>query len=69
MAAKKAVIPTWGVEEIEADESKIGLKASPTKVTKVFSPPVKTDRELISGDNPTEMIAELIHKMKERKIL
>jgi len=69
MAAKKAEIPTWGVEDIEADEDKIGLKASPTKVTKVFSPPVKTDRELISGENPSEMIAELIHKMKERKIL
>lgn len=68
MAAKKAEIPTWGVAELEADTEKIGLKGSPTQVRKVFAPPVKTDRELLSGE-PAEMVTELIHKLKERKVL
>lgn len=68
MASKKAEIPCWGVEELQPDPEKIGLAGSPTKVSKVFAPPVKLNKEIISGE-PEEMVAELIHKLKEQNIL
>jgi len=68
MNAKKAEIPSWNVEDIDAEEEKIGLAASPTKVSKVFSPPVKMNKEKIDGE-PEEMARKLIHKLKERKLL
>jgi len=37
-------------------------------VSKVFAPPVKLNKELLSGE-PSEMITELIQKLKEQHIL
>lgn len=68
MAAKKAEIPVWGVEELNPDEDKIGLNGSPTKVNKVFAPPVKLNKEILSGE-PADMVKELILKLHERKVL
>jgi electron transfer flavoprotein alpha/beta subunit len=68
MNAKKAVIPTWGTADLGTDPAKIGLNGSPTKVTKVFTPPVKMNKEFIEG-TPEEMAQRLIHKLKERKLL
>jgi electron transfer flavoprotein beta subunit len=68
MAAKKAEIPCWGFEELQPDEEKIGLAGSPTKVSKVFAPPVKLNKEILSGE-PSEMVTELIKKLKEQNIL
>jgi electron transfer flavoprotein beta subunit len=68
MAAKKAEIPVWGAEQLQPDESKIGLAGSPTKVSKVFAPPVKVDKEILSGE-PAEMVKELIFKLREKKVL
>lgn len=68
MAAKKAEIPCWGFDELEPDEEKIGLAGSPTKVSKVFAPPIKLNKEILSGE-PAEMITDLIHKLKERNVL
>lgn len=68
MKAKKVEIPTWGVEELNPEPENIGLNGSPTKVKKVFAPPIKMNRETITGE-PPEMVHKLIHKMKERQIL
>ena len=69
MAAKKAVIPVWGVEDLNADLNLIGLSGSPTKVSKVFAPPVKTNKEIVADKEPAEMAAMLISKLKERNVL
>lgn len=68
LAAKKAEIPVWGVDELQPDETMIGLNGSPTKVSKVFAPPVKVNKEILSGE-PAEMVKELIYKLHERKVL
>jgi len=68
MAAKKAEIPTWGYEELDPIEENIGLAGSPTKVSKVFAPPVKLNKEILSGE-PADMVTELIQKLKERNVL
>ena len=69
VAAKKAEITTWGAADLDVESEKLGLKGSPTKVRKVFSPPVKMNRETIEGETPQEMAKLLIHKLKERKVL
>ena len=69
MASKKAVIPVWGVEDLNADLNLIGLSGSPTKVSKVFAPPVKTNKEIVEDKEPAEMAAMLISKLKERNVL
>jgi electron transfer flavoprotein beta subunit len=66
--AKKALIPTWGAAELNPDPNNIGLKGSPTKVNKVFTPPIKVNRETLTGE-PAEIVKTLIHKLKERKVL
>lgn len=66
--AKQTEIPIWGFNALHPDEAKIGLAGSPTKVSAVFAPPGKLDREILSGE-PADVVAELIRKLRERKVL
>ena len=68
LAAKKAEIPCWGFDDLNPEEEKIGLSGSPTKVNKVFAPPVKLNKEILSGE-PADMVKELIFKLREKKVL
>jgi electron transfer flavoprotein beta subunit len=45
--ARKMEIPTWGSETIGAKEEWIGLKGSPTRVVKIYSPKLARKGELI----------------------
>jgi electron transfer flavoprotein beta subunit len=49
MAAKKALIEKVDFIAIHADESKVGLKGSPTQVSRIFAPQAKTDRRELTG--------------------
>ena len=42
MKAKKREIPHLSADDIKVDETKIGLKGSPTMVRKIFTPPQRT---------------------------
>lgn len=54
MAAKHAELTTWTAADIDADPAKCGLKGSPTKVVRVFSPEVRASGcERIAGDTDT----------------
>ena len=68
MAAKKAQIPVWGVAELAPDPDKIGLKGSPTRVAKVFAPPVKTNRVRLEG-TPAEQAEKLVGLLAERHLV
>jgi electron transfer flavoprotein beta subunit len=68
LASKKAEIPVWGVDILQPDEDKIGLNGSPTKVNRIFAPPTKVNKELLSGE-PADIVKELIFKLRERKVL
>lgn len=65
LKAKKAVISVWKKEDIFCEDDKIGLNGSPTQVVKIFTPPVRTEREMLSG-TPEEMAKTLVQKLKER---
>ena len=56
-------------ERIEADESMIGLKGSPTRVVKIFYPKITREGEIIRGDDPEGAVDRLIEFLRERGII
>lgn len=69
MKANKANIPVWTAADLQADEKRIGLQGSPTKVSKIFSPPRRTQGVLIHKETARENVAELLGKLAEAKIV
>jgi electron transfer flavoprotein beta subunit len=69
MKANRTEIPTWTAADVNADEKKIGLQGSPTKVSKIFSPPRRTQGIVIQGDTARESVMELIQKLSDAKIV
>jgi electron transfer flavoprotein beta subunit len=63
MRAKSAVIEKMGMDSLKLDENKIGLTGSPTKVVKIFTPPVKGNTEIFTGE-PEEAAKKLADKIK-----
>ncbi|MBR1609319.1 MAG: electron transfer flavoprotein subunit beta/FixA family protein [Kiritimatiellae bacterium] len=68
MKAKSYQPPVWGVEDLAPDPECIGLKGSPTRVAKVFAPPVKANKQVFSG-TPAEQAAALVGKLAERHLV
>ncbi|MGI6580292.1 MAG: electron transfer flavoprotein subunit beta/FixA family protein [Saccharofermentanales bacterium] len=68
MKSKKAEIKEINYEDLEGiDDTKIGLKGSPTRVVKSFTPDIKTDGIIIKEDDPDtafEKFAEELEKVK-----
>jgi electron transfer flavoprotein beta subunit len=65
MKAKKFEAAKWSVGDLEIDEARIGLKGSPTWVTKSFSPEPRTGGEMIEGGDSAEIAARLAEKILE----
>jgi len=68
MAAKKAVIQTWGQADIMADANDLGLKGSPTQVKNIFSPEARSDRKILQG-TPEEQVDALMQELRGIKCL
>lgn len=67
-ASKNAAITKIGVKDITVDESRLGLKGSPTQVVKTFIPSHAVESEIIKG-KPQEQAAVLIQKLLENNLL
>lgn len=59
MRAKKAEIATLGVDDLDVDPDRIGLKGSPTQVLRSFVPERKTGGEKFEGEVP-----DLVERLK-----
>jgi len=68
IAAKKAEIKKLGLADIDADESSLGLKGSPTQVKNIFAPETKAEKRMIEGA-PEEQADTLIEELKKIKCL
>ena len=66
--AFKAEIPVWNEEDLNLDPADCGLKASPTKVFKSFTPPQKGKGRMLEG-TPSDMALELIKCLEEKHLL
>jgi electron transfer flavoprotein beta subunit len=67
--AAKAQIPTLTAKDIGADENRIGLKGSPTWVTKVFSPEARTGGGEILQGELSEVVPLLVNKLMDTKVI
>ena len=62
MRSKKAVIPVWSAEEIDADKNQCGLLGSPTRIDSTFVPVREMKSEMIKGE-PDEQAKTLVDKL------
>ncbi|MBP1629612.1 MAG: Electron transfer flavoprotein alpha/beta-subunit [Bacteroidetes bacterium] len=61
-------VEVWGFDNISVDESKLGLKGSPTKVKKAFTKGVKSNGEVFEVDTE-EAVGIIISRLKEKFII
>ena len=66
--AAKAQIPTLTAKEIEVDENKVGLKGSPTWVSKIFTPEARGGGEVLKGEL-AEVVPILVDKLMGSKMI
>lgn len=62
-------IPVWGVDDIGADLVHLGLKGSPTKLRKVYSPKIEKGQvEMLEG-SPEEIATQLVDKLNDKFLI
>ena len=65
MKARNFEAETWSAADVGADTERIGLKGSPTWVTRSFTPEPKGGGEMIEGEDSAEVAARLAEKIRE----
>jgi len=61
-------LTVWGLENIGLPADQVGLKASPTRVFKSFSPPLKGQGQVFSGP-PKEIVSKVLAEMKAKHLI
>ena len=66
MKAKAATIRQITVADLDSDPNRLGLKGSPTWVSKIFTPPVKGNRQIIQDDQGSagQSIFDILKNLK-----
>jgi electron transfer flavoprotein beta subunit len=61
----------WDKNKLSVEDSKLGLKGSPTMVRNIFAPPERGGGEIIPGgeDNPEEAVKVLVEKLIPMEII
>lgn len=68
MRAKRTEIKVWTLEDIGADEEKVGLKGSPTEVVRIFTPELRKQGEVIELP-AEEAVKVLVNKLREARVV
>ena len=71
LKARKVEIPTWGADDIEANSEWIGLKGSPTRVVKIYSPQLARKGQVIAIKEPEDLEkagAAFVQFLKDRNL-
>lgn len=66
--AARAEIEVWSAHDIGADESKTGLKGSPTRVVKMTTPKHHRERQMLEGSVQGQ-VTNLVSKLQQAKVL
>ena len=70
MKAKNAEVPLISAAEINADESRLGLNGSPTRVVKIFRPQVARKGKVVSGkEDPESAVEGLVAFLREKAMV
>ncbi len=68
--AKKASIAKWGAGDVGAVAEHCGLNGSPTKVVKIFAPPVKTGGTKMDGrEEPSAAVQAIVKMLQDKGVL
>jgi electron transfer flavoprotein beta subunit len=67
MNAKHAKVRVWGTKQLQATPDLCGLKGSPTKVVKIFAPPVKSGGTKMDGRELPSAAVEAILQVLQKK--
>ncbi len=66
--AARSEIEVWSAHDIGADESKIGLKGSPTRVVKMTTPKHRRAGQMLEG-SVAEQVMDLVSKLHQAEVL
>lgn len=71
MKARKAEITQWSFEDLKEilDDSKIGIKGSPTRVKKIEIPSQSKREGKLYKDSDEKAIADILNVLKESKVI
>jgi len=70
MKAAKYEPIVWNEKSLPFDPAQIGLKGSPTSVSRIFAPPVRTGGEKIDGlTDPQGAAAKVVEKLFQQNII
>jgi electron transfer flavoprotein beta subunit len=69
MQAFARPVEVWGFDQIEVDESRLGLKGSPTRVVRSFGKTPKSAGTLHDGLTPEQAAELIVGKLKERFVV
>ncbi len=69
MKANRAEIPVWKADYIGVTKEDVGLKASPTRVVKIFNPVRKSQGEIIREENAQVAVEKLLEKLSEHGLV
>jgi len=62
-------IPVWKADDLSGDDENFGLKGSPTKLRKVYTPKlIKGKVEMLEG-SPEDIARQFVGKLKEKYII
>lgn len=67
-AACTAEIPVWGLQDLPVEECRVGLKASPTKVHRSFTPDAKGKGVTFAGP-ARDQVARLMTSLKDKHVV
>lgn len=69
LAAKKINFPVWGPDELGVKEKEVGIKGSPTRVVKVFSPKFARPTVFYQAGEVDKAVNAVIDALKARHLL
>jgi electron transfer flavoprotein beta subunit len=65
MKARNFEAVTWSAADLEVDSERIGLKGSPTWVSRSFTPEPRSGGEILEGGDSAELASKLAEKIRE----
>lgn len=66
--AFKTEVKVWTIDDLDVNREEVGLKASPTKVFKSFTPDPRGKGEILKG-NPEDIVNTVLVGLKQKHII
>lgn len=67
--AIRSEVTTITAADMTVESERLGLSGSPTRVRKVYSPPVRSKGLIIQDETPAEAVKSLMNVLEEKKVI